>query len=118
MEEGRPFLSAKHLMKTIDSKNRAEKDVNRKRNIRAAKREDRLKAGQPVRSGKQSLKIDGIKQKQFRNEDRPIKKQDGMQESKKAPRFQSKYNTSVHDTSGSCFKCFIFYISYNLINFT
>ena len=60
MEEGRPFLSAKHLMKTIDSKNRAEKDVNRKRNIRAAKREDRLKAGQQVRSGKQSLKIDGI----------------------------------------------------------
>ena len=60
MEEGRPFLSAKHLMKTIDSKNRAEKDVNRKRNIRAAKREDRLKAGQQVRSGKQSLKIDAI----------------------------------------------------------
>ena len=60
MEEGRPFLSAKHLMKTIDSKSRAEKDVNRKRNIRAAKREDRLKAGQQVRSGKQSLKIDGI----------------------------------------------------------
>ena len=48
MEEGRPFLSAKHLMKTIDSKSRAEKDVNRKRNIRAAKREDRLKAGQLV----------------------------------------------------------------------
>ena len=60
MEEGRPFLSAKHLMKTIDSKSRAEKDVNRKRNIRAAKREDRLKAGQQVRSGKQSLKIDAI----------------------------------------------------------
>jgi len=53
-------LSAKHLMKTIDSKSRAEKDVNRKRNIRAAKREDRLKAGQQVRSGKQSLKIDAI----------------------------------------------------------
>ena len=60
MEEGRPFLSAKHLMKTIDSKSRAEKDVNRKRNIRAAKREDRLKAGQQVRSGKRSLKIDAI----------------------------------------------------------
>ena len=48
MEEGRPFLSAKHLMKTIDSKCRAEKDVNRKKNIRAAKREDRLMAGQLV----------------------------------------------------------------------